>query len=294
MSAIDRAFLRAYDTDDDAPSTADARRRSRSPAPLPTPHLHQTSAAPPASTTAASSERRPLSSFTSTTPQVEARFRPGLEVDGFRWSRVNETLVQHHRPRWDAVIAALLAADDAGCSLIGVGGAARGIGATTTAACLARLLVDAGKTVALVDGDFATAGLARELGLAVDIGWEDVLAGRAPLADAIIQSIGDRLAVLPLVQGGAPAAEKLDAIHASITAGVLRYHYDIVLFDLGAVASKQQGPIAARLARRCRLDGFVLTAAPGAAAACEQQLAATTPELAGIGLGVIENQLIGR
>jgi Mrp family chromosome partitioning ATPase len=293
MSAIDRAFLRAYETDGDATAPADARRRSRSSTP-PIPHLHQSAAAPPAASSAASSERRPLSTFTAAAPQVEARFRPGLEVDGFRWSPVNETLIKQHRPRWDAVIAALLAADEAGCSLIGIGGASRGIGATTVAGCLARLLVEAGKTVALVDGDFATAGLARELGLAADIGWEDVLAGRAPLADAVIQSLGDRLAVLPLAQGGAPAAEKLDAIHASITAGVLRYHYDIVLFDLGAVASQQQGPIAARLARRCRLDGFLLTAAHGGAGDCEQQLAATAPELAGIGLGVIENQLIGR
>ena len=62
-----------------------------------------------------------------------------------------------------------------------------------------------------------------------------MLAGRVPLAEAVIQSLADRIAMLPLAQGGLPAAEKLDAIHASITAGVLRYHYDIVLFDLGVV-----------------------------------------------------------
>jgi Mrp family chromosome partitioning ATPase len=300
MSAIDRAFIRAYEVDDEPPVTRSATVTERTagrtaavqaPAVDAPPAPHVRIPAESGVAAAATSQRRPLSAFAPQAPTVEARFRPALEVDQFRWPTIVSALVAGHAARWEKALAALIDAVESGRTLIGVGGTGHGAGATTVAACLARLLVDAGKTVALVDGDFRTAGLARSLGVAPDAGWEDVLAGRAPLADAVIHSLGDRLALLPLVQGGPSAAEKLDGIHASITAGVLRYHFDVVLFDLGAVADRQQGPTASRLARRCRLDGLVIVAADAGAAACEQLLAAEAPELATIGLGVIENQL---
>jgi Mrp family chromosome partitioning ATPase len=288
MSAIDQAFIRAYEADDDAPAAASHAPSRMSP---PAPHARVTAPAPPTAPAGPvpTAERRPLSSF-ATGPTVESRFRPALEVDAFRWPAVVEKLTQHYTARWRQAVKVLLSADDEGRSLIGVGGAARGVGCTTVVSCLARLLIEAGKTVAIVDGDFATAGLARYLGLAPEVGWEDVLAGRTPLAECIVQSLEDRIAVLPLVQGGAPAAEKLDAIHASVTAGVLRYHYDIVLFDLGAVTDEIQGPIALRIARRCRLDAVLLTTdAKSAAVVGPARLQQIAPELADSCLGVVEN-----
>lgn len=308
MSAIDRAFIRAYEIDDDAPSVAMPPARQSAPLTTQstrtqptgpsTPHFRvvaePAAAAPPtarpAATSPAAGERRPLSTFAKPAPTVEARFRPELEVDAFRWSAVSDSLVGAHAARWAGAVQSLLAADDRGCSLIGIAAAARGDGATTIAGCLARLLVAAGKTVAVVDGNFGAPGLAGSMGLAADLGWEDVLAGRVPLADAVIHSLGDQLAVLPLTQGGQPAAEKLDAIHASITAGVLRYHYDLVLFDLGAVADAAQASTACRLARRCRLDGVLLATAAGGAALGSSWLTRGAPELAAVCLGVLENQ----
>lgn len=287
MSAIDQAFIRAYEADDEAPVAASPAPRRTSP---PAPHA-RVAALPPAPTveSAPAAERRPLSSF-ATGPTVEARFRPALEVDAFRWPAAVEELTQCHTARWRQAIKILLSADDEGRSLIGVGGAARGVGCTTVISCLARLLIEAGKTVAVVDGDFATAGLARYLGMAPEVGWEDVLAGRAPLAECIVQSLEDRIAVLPLVQGGLAAAEKLDAIHASVTAGVLRYHYDVVLFDLGVVADEIQGPVARRIARRCRLDAILLTTdANSAASISPARFLQIAPELADSCLGVVEN-----
>jgi Mrp family chromosome partitioning ATPase len=213
-------------------------------------------------------------------------------VDGFRWSATCTDLIQRHHAHLQPVLHTLLAADDAGRSLIGLGGPAAGVGCTTVLACLARLLAQHGKTVAIVDGNFASPGLATQLGLSVDTGWEDVLAGSVPLAESIVYSLGDRIALLPLVAGGAPAAKKLEAIHASVTAGVLRYHYDMVLFDLGAVGDAVQGSTARRIARQCRLDGVVLTSGLAASTAVHpQRLMQTAPELAAICLGVVENQL---
>jgi Mrp family chromosome partitioning ATPase len=302
MSAIDQAFIRAYEIDDEPPASRAAISVDQTVV-RSAPSHHPTAATPPAphipvpaeqsGSSSPGTQRRPLSTFTPQAAAVEARFRPALEVDQFRWPAVVTALVTSYLTRWGRAVDALLDAIESGRTLIGVGSAVRGAGSTTVAACLARLLVDAGKTVAVVDGDFQTAGLAQSLGVAPDTGWEDVLAGRAPLADAAIHSLGDRLALLPLVKGGVSAAEKLDGIHASITAGVLRYHYDVVLFDLGAVVDRQQGPTACRLTRRCRLDSLVIAATAGDAIACEQLLAAEAPELASICLGVIETQLGG-
>jgi Mrp family chromosome partitioning ATPase len=312
MNAIDQAFIRAYEHEAPTPQhaappqhsmphvgSAPPSQRPRlsggvapSPRPIvaaprsvtpPVPHFTETRQPNPPS------ERRPLSAFAAKGPTVEAQFKPALEVDEFRWPAACERILRHHHDSLRPAVLTLMAADDAGRSLIGIGAPAPGAGCTTILACLARLLVKAGKTVAIVDANFAAPGLARQLGLMVDVGWEDVLAGNAPLAEGVVYSLADRIALLPLTAGGHGAVEQLDSIHASVTAGVLRYHYDIVLFDLGAIADRLQGAAAKRLAKQCRLDGLILTSA--AAMLQPQRLMQLAPELAALCLGVVENQL---
>jgi Mrp family chromosome partitioning ATPase len=311
MNAIDLAFIRAYDADglsqvevaEQAADTPAASERTshflerESPPsqavggilhPQRQPELNHVAAAHNSGII----ERRPLSTFARPGQTVEAHFKPALEVDQFRWAESCEQLVYHCRDNLRPALFALLAADEAGRSLIGIGGPAPGLGCTTVLACLARLLAEAGKTVAIVDGNFAAPGLAAKLGLAVEIGWEHVLAGETSLAECVVYSLADRIALLPLVSGGDLAARKLDSIHASVTAGVLRYHYDVVLFDLGAVASQAQDLTARQLVKQCRLDGVILTSTAAPLAALQpQRLMQTAPELASICLGVVENQL---
>jgi Mrp family chromosome partitioning ATPase len=299
MSAIDQAFIRAYQPDD-APAGDVSAATQYSAIPAPHVGVHPqfrmepapSSARPPARAIAeeAPAGRRPLSTFAKPGPIVEARFKPALEVDRFRWSAICDDLVYRHPENLRPVLQTLLAADDAGRSLIGVGSPSSGTGCTTVLACLARLIVQAGKSVAIVDGNFAAPGLAAQLGLAVETGWEEVLCGASPLAESVVYSLTDRVALLPLVAGGATAAENLESIQASVTAGVLRYHYDLVLFDLGALADPRQGPTVRRLVRQCRLDGVVLTSGHGPAAVKPQRLMQAAPELAALCLGVVENQ----
>jgi Mrp family chromosome partitioning ATPase len=294
MNAIDQAFIRAYENDDAAVPHASPRLPNAQPG-RPA-HSHEAAEtrrpSAEASPTLAPSDRRPLSAFALKGPTVEGHFKPALEVDEFRWTPACTRLLHRYRDRLRPAVLTLLAADEAGRSLIGIGAPAPGAGCTTILACLARLLVEAGKTVAIVDGNFAAPGLARQLGLAVDVGWEEVLAGNAPLAEGVVYSLADRMALLPLVTGGQQAAEQLDSIHASVTAGVLRYHYDMVLFDLGAIADRLQGAAAQRLARQCRLDGVILASSVGVGSALQpQRLMQLAPELATICLGVVENCL---
>jgi Mrp family chromosome partitioning ATPase len=297
MSAIDQAFLRAYQSEQT--TAAQSARAGQSSAAMSAPHFPADRETPNYQPPVVEdpiaeqpNQRRPLSAFAKPGPTVEARFKPALEVDRFRWPAVCEDLLNRYALYLQPAVEALIAADDAGRSLIGIGAAASGSGCTTVLACLARMLVQAGKTVAVVDGDFTAPGLAAQLGLAVQTGWEDVLSGGVPLAESVVYSLGDCLALLPLVRGGAASAERLETIHASVTAGVLRYHYDLVLFDLGAVLDRVQGPIASRLAVQCRLDGLLLTSGQPAGRSMQPQaIQQMVPDLASLCFGVIENQL---
>jgi len=322
MSAIDQAFIRAYQLDEVEPASPH-RAAAKSPVRVATiqqakvvesiavkaveaavaqpqvkpvavavrPIAPPPIASPKVVEPQGTSQRRPLSTFAQPSQTVEARFKPALEVDSFRWSTVSQQLIHRCRQQLQPAVETILAADDAGRSLLGVGAQSAGAGCTTLVACLARLLVEAGKTVAIVDANFVKPGLATHLGLAAEFGWEDVLSGRVSLAEAVVHSLGDRVSLLPLAIGGPAAASRLETIHASVTAGVLRYHYDIVLFDLGVVADPQQGPIARRVIQQCRLDGALVASGRGAAAVQPQQLLRSAPELATICLGVVENQL---
>lgn len=319
MSAIDQAFIRAYETTEVAvssPPQAPAPPANQS-APGPRPHFRtfappaakgptpitaapdlpsQTAptvgvvdrgptpaAAPSAHSTTA---RRPLSEFVTPPAAAGAEFRPALEVDAYRYSPVVARLCDHPAA-WQKLLPVFDALAEDGRTVIGVAGAEVGSGTSTVAACLARLVARAEKKVALVDGDFVTAGLARELGLAVELGWEDVLAGRVPLAEAAVQSLADGIALLPLAAGGVPASEKIDGVHGSVTAGVLRYHHDFVIVDLGSAGDAVQSGIARRVARQCGIDAVLLVDA-GDGAADRLQLPS---ELADVTLGVIENRI---
>lgn len=323
MSAIDQAFIRAYEIEGPvttaAPRAAAAatHRSAANPSfnvvetiaeqpavakgvqslPMPVAAPMQAPRTSPASSgideqkPPQDSERRPLSAFSQSSPVVEGRFKPALEVDSFRWPVVSQQLLRRCRHLLQGAVAAILHADDAGRSLHGIASQHSAAGCTTLVAVLARLLVEANKTVAIVDANFTRPGLAPQLGLAAEYGWEDVLSGRISLAEAVVHSLGDQLSVLPLTVGGAAAASRLETIHASVTAGVLRYHYDVVLFDLGAIGDAQQGAIARRVIQQCRLDGALLAAAGGDAVSFEPRLLLqAAPELASICLGVVENQ----
>ena len=216
----------------------------------------------------ASPERRPLSAFApapQTSPEV---FKPALEVDAFRWTPVCQRLAHQQTEVFIPLVEHLLKAAEAGRSLIGFLGTQSGVGCTTATLCMARLLSAAGKSVAVVDGHFAASDvqhttMADQLGLAVSTGWEEVLAGEVPLAEGVIRSLEDQLAVLPLAgrQQGTASLVQDHGIQASVTAGVLRYHYDMVLFDLGFAAGPQ-AESAKATAGHCRLDAVLVVSDP--------------------------------
>jgi len=204
-------------------------------------------------------ERRPLSSFTSQGPSPA--FRPVYEVDTFLWPEITEHLIVGQHEQLLPVVEQLLVASEEGRSMVGIAGVQSGVGSTTVQICLGRLLAAMGKSVAMVDGNFSSRSLGRQLGLEFEAGWEQALTSQLPLAECMVQATEDDcIALLPLSGHSGSAAELLNGIQTSVTAGVLRYHYDIVLFDLGAAAAEPQHSAARAMVDQCRIDASILVA----------------------------------
>ena len=238
-----------------------------------------------------SQERRPLSSFAAPQAPATRTFRPVFEVDSFRWPALTDEVLNTNGHLLAPVAERLLNASEAGRSVVVIAGARPGVGATTIHLCLARLIASAGKAVAIVDGDFTNRSLARELGLEFDTGWENVLTGQAPLAECVVHSITGGIALLPLVGHPTPPTELLASIQTSISAGVLRYHYDMVLFDLGAAGREPQLSVARSIVQHCRIDASIIVAdSSHTEQASQEQMNQLMSLLGPSCLGMIDNE----
>ena len=163
-------------------------------------------------------------------PPVCPAFTPGLQVEHFDWPKLCAG--------WDAAADAdlrgltepLSALAQGAGKAIGVCAARRGEGATSVLLWLARRLALSGVKTIAVDFDLARPQMGLRLGLALESGWEAVLDGRQSLAHAVIESIADRMAVLPL--GDVPASSPLATARMCDDLGTLLRHYEIVLVNL--------------------------------------------------------------
>ncbi|MEM8945342.1 MAG: hypothetical protein AAGD11_09175 [Planctomycetota bacterium] len=229
-------------------------------APPPAKVNNSISATPPPSVTPPSTERRPLSTFAAPEPAPTTAFQPVFEVDAFRWPKITDDLLSHHSDLLIPVAEHLLDVCEQGRSLVGIAGTRPNVGCATLLLSLARLVASVEKSVAIVDANFAKATLASDLGLEFQVGWENVLTGELPLAECVVKSLNDRMALLPLANAQAHANELLNSIHTSVTAGVLRYHYDLVLFNLGAAGQPPQDFAADGVVQQCKLDAGIIVA----------------------------------
>jgi Mrp family chromosome partitioning ATPase len=166
--------------------------------------------------------------------QDEGTFQPSFQVDSFAWPSGCARLRMAAPDEIDQLAGALEDERDAGRQVVAMSGCRRGDGCTTLLLCVARRLAERGLRVAMIDADFDNPLLARRLGLLPEAGWEEVFAARVPVAEVTIESVQDRLAVLPLCGSlpcrACPGSEPTDPASALDS---LRQHYDLVLVDLG-------------------------------------------------------------
>jgi len=191
-----------------------------------------------------SSVEEPRATEHGSDPAKDRVFRPMLEVDRFQWPAVVSRLDTGTGGPLEPLIDALIRGARRGWKVVAVAGCQRGDGCTTAALAASRQLARQGLRVVLADADFQDPRLSKRLGLAPQCGWEEALGGRVPLEEVAIESLFDRLVLLPACRpptGAEQASEKPWDAAAAI--GVLRERYDLIVLDLGRLYKRSKTAI---------------------------------------------------
>jgi len=176
----------------------------------------------------------PLSTFTQSVAARQA-LRPAFEVDRFVWPSAVQKLLRTAGQGLADLAAELQTLP--GPRVIGITGVRRGIGQSSLLLALARKCAAAKYSTAIVDADFQSAQMARQTGLAVRIGLDDVLAGEAELADVLVESLEDGLTLLPLKEKLFEGIELKDKFRMPSALGSLGDHYEVTLVDAGPMTN---------------------------------------------------------
>jgi Mrp family chromosome partitioning ATPase len=211
-------------------------------APLPLPEKKMAREEPPAPNKSVSAEKK---SFAAKPPAAEPQsvpairlFQPMLQVDHFAWPKVCGRLENGANAEIDRVVETLMAAQMRGKKSFILGGCQSGDGATSLLLAAARRMATREMKVVLVEADWSQPQLARRLGLLPQYGWEDVLLGRLPLEEVLIESIAERLVILPVREPFSAAELPAEAASRLVESwNSLRHHFDMVLVDSGPLSS---------------------------------------------------------
>jgi Mrp family chromosome partitioning ATPase len=185
-------------------------------------------------------------------------WHPLLQVDHFLWPDACQRLHSQAAGAMDQLADAFSAMVRQGRKVLGLGSCGEGEGVTTLVLAAGRRLVERGLRVVVVDANLADPQLAQRLGLLPQVGWEDALAGRLPLEEVAVESLGDRLAVLPVREPFAGTGSESDEPQMIASLETLAAHYDVVLVDLGGL--EDRATVSGALARGigARLHAVVL------------------------------------
>jgi MinD-like ATPase involved in chromosome partitioning or flagellar assembly len=130
-----------------------------------------------------------------------------------------------------------------------------------------------------------------QLGVEPTVTWHDVLERHTDVGEAVIRAKQDRVDLLPLGATAAKCPQLACGVQTSVTAGVLRSAYDLVLLDLGAVMAPDSFATTVHLLENMRIDAALLVADPRHTEASDIALACDLLQERGCQpLGIIENR----
>jgi Mrp family chromosome partitioning ATPase len=185
-----------------------------------------------------------------------ADWHPMLQVDRFAWPKICERLNAEAAGPIDQLTDALIALVREGRGVLGLGSCSQGEGVTTLTMAVGRRMVERGLRVALVDANWSDPQLAQRLGLLPQVGWDETLAGRLPLEEVAVESIEDRLVVLPVCTPCEVDTD--DEKRVAATLDTLSKHFDVVLVDLGGLEDRDKVATPPARAVDACLTGVVL------------------------------------
>jgi Mrp family chromosome partitioning ATPase len=164
---------------------------------------------------------------------ADSPLHPAFETQRFHWPRKVEVLIAAAGGDFAAFAEEIEDRSRADRKILLVTGTERGEGRTTLVLALARLAANRGLRTVVVDLDLASPQLAQQLGLRPELGWDDVQAERLKIDEALIESIDDRVTLLPLRNGYANPRALAGTGFLRDAVERLRAEFDVVLLDVG-------------------------------------------------------------
>ena len=158
-------------------------------------------------------------------------FAPAWEVDGFELPQASVRMNTQLCDPLTEFAAQLLQKTGKEKNVVSVHSQSRGEGRTTLTIALALAAAQSGANVLVVDADFDKPSLSRELGLAVEIGWEKSIASEVPISECSVRSIGDGFTILPLADTAATEESALLRRTIPDILAKLSVHFDLILVD---------------------------------------------------------------
>ena len=185
---------------------------------------------------------------------AEAPLCPAFETQRFHWPRKVEVLIAAAGGDFAAFAEELEDRSRAGRKTLLVTGTERGEGRTTLVLALARLAANRGLRTVVVDLDLHSPQVAEQLGIRPELGWDDVQAERLRIDEALIESIDDRVTLLPLRNGYANPRALAGTGFLRAATDRLRAEFDVVLLDVGPLGDDGDTIDLAAALGGCTLD----------------------------------------
>lgn len=214
--------------------------------------------------------------------------RPAFEVDQFFWPKVLQHMAEFAKSGMTRVADEVWNQVRSGRNVVSIAGCRSRQGRTTIALSLASRLAELNLRVLVIDANLIDPAVARTLGVAAHLGWDDVVASHLPIGEALIESMDDRLTIMPLRTARSHTIIQQGEAGFSLVVAEVRPRFDVVLVDLPATHARRIPPW---VNREAGIDWAILVRSAGNIEDGLDQLVNQLVSLGVTPLGIVENEI---